>query len=86
MWPSILSASESPIGWTVSEPEEHDQQFEESLVGPEGCLSLLSLRDVHIVVSPPDISSLVKYLVSQSWFMSSKMRGIGIGSSQSLGL
>ena len=42
-------------GWAVGELEEHDQWFEEPLVGLEGHLPLGSLGDVHIVVSPPDI-------------------------------
>ena len=42
-------------GWTVGEPKEHDQWFIEPLVGLEGGLPLISLGDVHIVVSPLDI-------------------------------
>ncbi|KAG5349449.1 hypothetical protein C0989_003875 [Termitomyces sp. Mn162] len=42
-------------GWAVGEIKEHNKWLKQSLVGPEGCLPLVSLLNVHIVVTPPDI-------------------------------
>ncbi|KAG5334842.1 hypothetical protein C0989_002805 [Termitomyces sp. Mn162] len=42
-------------GRAVGESEEHNKQLEQSLVGPEGGLPLISFLDMHIVVAPLDI-------------------------------
>ncbi|KAG6892434.1 hypothetical protein C0993_003848, partial [Termitomyces sp. T159_Od127] len=42
-------------GWAIGELEQHNKQFKQSSVGLEGSLPLISLLDVHIVVTPPDI-------------------------------
>ncbi|KNZ76364.1 hypothetical protein J132_10643 [Termitomyces sp. J132] len=42
-------------GWAVSETKENNEWLEQCPVGPEGCLPLVSLLNVHIVVTPPDV-------------------------------
>ncbi|KAG5327783.1 hypothetical protein C0989_011131 [Termitomyces sp. Mn162] len=42
-------------GRAVGESEEHNEWLKQSPVGPEGGLPLISLLDVHIVVTPLDI-------------------------------
>ncbi|KAG5337720.1 hypothetical protein C0989_009014 [Termitomyces sp. Mn162] len=42
-------------GGAVGESKEHNEWLEQSLVGLEGGLPLVSLLDMHIVVAPPDI-------------------------------
>ena len=39
----------------VSESKEHNCGFEQSLVGNEGCLPLVTILDSHIVVSPTNV-------------------------------
>ena len=39
----------------VAETKEHDRWFEESLVGDEGCLPLVTILDTDIIVSPSNI-------------------------------
>ncbi|KAG5351623.1 hypothetical protein C0989_005591 [Termitomyces sp. Mn162] len=41
-------------GGAVGKSEEHNKQLEQSLVGLEGSLPLISLLDIH-VVAPPDV-------------------------------
>jgi len=42
-------------GWTVSHSKEHYQGFEQTLIGPEGCLSLVSGLNADVVETPADI-------------------------------
>ncbi|KAG5333908.1 hypothetical protein C0989_004680, partial [Termitomyces sp. Mn162] len=42
-------------GGAIGEPKEHNKWLEQSLVGPEGGLLLISFLDVHIVVTPLDV-------------------------------
>ncbi|KAG5349823.1 hypothetical protein C0989_001718 [Termitomyces sp. Mn162] len=42
-------------GWAVGETEEHNKWLKQSSVGLEGHLPLISLLNVHIVITPPDI-------------------------------
>ncbi|KAG5349114.1 hypothetical protein C0989_005821 [Termitomyces sp. Mn162] len=42
-------------GWAVGETKEHNKWLKQSPVGPEGHLPLISLLNVHIVVTPLDI-------------------------------
>ncbi|KAG5349840.1 hypothetical protein C0989_001641 [Termitomyces sp. Mn162] len=42
-------------GRAVGESKEYNEWLKQSLVGPEGGLPLVSLLDVHIVVTPPDV-------------------------------
>ncbi|KAG5328927.1 hypothetical protein C0989_010280, partial [Termitomyces sp. Mn162] len=42
-------------GWAVGETKEHNKWLKQSPVGPEGHLPLISLLNVHIVVTPPDV-------------------------------
>ncbi|KAG5349253.1 hypothetical protein C0989_004994, partial [Termitomyces sp. Mn162] len=42
-------------GWAVGETKEYDEQLEQSPVGLEGCLPLVSFLNAHIVVTPLDI-------------------------------
>ena len=39
----------------VVETKEHNGRFEQSFVGDEGCLPLMSILDADIVVSPLDV-------------------------------
>ena len=39
----------------VGESEEHNCGFEQSLVGNEGCLPLVTVLDLHVVVSPTNV-------------------------------
>ena len=40
-------------GGGIGEPKEHDGGFEESFVGDEGCLPLMTVFDLYIVIPPP---------------------------------
>ncbi|KAG6865734.1 hypothetical protein C0993_007863, partial [Termitomyces sp. T159_Od127] len=42
-------------GWTVGESKEHDKQFKQPSISPEGSLPLISFLNVHVVVAPSDI-------------------------------
>ncbi|KAG5339239.1 hypothetical protein C0989_005058 [Termitomyces sp. Mn162] len=42
-------------GWAVGETKEYNKWLEQSPVGPEGHLPLISLLNAHIVVTPLDI-------------------------------
>ncbi|KAG5350705.1 hypothetical protein C0989_009606 [Termitomyces sp. Mn162] len=42
-------------GRAIGESKEHNEQLKQSPVGPEGSLPLISLLNVHIIVTPPDI-------------------------------
>ena len=42
-------------GGGVSESEEHDRRFEQSFVGDEGHLPLVTILDPYIVVSPMNV-------------------------------
>ncbi|KAG5349506.1 hypothetical protein C0989_003360 [Termitomyces sp. Mn162] len=42
-------------GWAVGETKEHNKWLKQSLVGLEGHLPLISLLNVHIVVTPLDV-------------------------------
>jgi len=42
-------------GWTVSHAKEHYQGFKQTLIGPEGCLSLVSRLNADVVETPADI-------------------------------
>ncbi|KAG5732064.1 hypothetical protein E4T56_gene18820 [Termitomyces sp. T112] len=42
-------------GQAIGETKEYDKQLEQFLVGPEGCLPLISFLNMHIVVTPPDV-------------------------------
>ena len=41
--------------WRVSKPKKHDRQFEQSFIGHEHYLSLVSVFDSNVVVAPLDI-------------------------------
>ncbi|KAG6808320.1 hypothetical protein H0H92_004528 [Tricholoma furcatifolium] len=42
-------------GGAIGKAKEHGEQFEQSLIGPEGCLSLITLLDAHIVVTSANV-------------------------------
>jgi len=42
-------------GWTVGHSKEHYQEFEQTSIGPEGCLSLIHGLNVDVVETPADI-------------------------------
>ncbi|KAG5352996.1 hypothetical protein C0989_011280 [Termitomyces sp. Mn162] len=42
-------------GQAIGETKEHDKWLEQSPVGPEGHLPLVSFLNAHIVVTPPDV-------------------------------
>ncbi|KAG5349175.1 hypothetical protein C0989_005447, partial [Termitomyces sp. Mn162] len=42
-------------GWAVGETKEHDEWLEQSPVGLEGHLPLISFLNVHIIVTPLDV-------------------------------
>ena len=49
----------------VCESEEHDQGFEESMIGVKCCLPLITFLDANIVITPLTLS-LVKYFAPWS--------------------
>jgi len=42
-------------GRVICQAEEHNQGFKETLVHPEGSLPLVSLFNMHVIVSPTDV-------------------------------
>ena len=42
-------------GWAVSHAKEHYQGFKQALIGPEGCLPLISRLDADVVETPTNI-------------------------------
>ncbi|KAG6875732.1 hypothetical protein C0993_007748, partial [Termitomyces sp. T159_Od127] len=42
-------------GQAIGESKEHDKQFKQPLIGPEGSFPLISFLNAHIVVTPLDI-------------------------------
>ena len=42
-------------GQAISHPKEHYQGFEQALIGPEGCLPLISRLNADVIKTPTDI-------------------------------
>ena len=63
--------------WAVSESKEHDEGFEEAVIGVKDCFPLITFLDSYIVVPLPYIQLSELYLALQSCVMSSGIMGRG---------